>query len=187
MEEHYIAKYKIRMEEHYIAKYKSQLYLKDCLCTRLAACHAPTLAGISIRSWWHNHGCPAALPPPAAAELAALSAATRRGGCADHQPRPGHRHRVRMRLFTVLMAPGRGLTSNSPRTPRPPPPPPPAAARRRRRRRRYAELELPGKGPTAERLEHLERHGFVLLDGQEAHRPCHRPPAIATRNHARNS
>ena len=31
MEEHYIAKYKIRMEEHYIAKYKSQLYLKDCL------------------------------------------------------------------------------------------------------------------------------------------------------------
>ena len=30
MEEHYIAKYKIRMEEHYIAKYKSQLYLKDC-------------------------------------------------------------------------------------------------------------------------------------------------------------
>ena len=31
MEEHYIAKYKIRMEEHYIAKYKSQLYVKDCL------------------------------------------------------------------------------------------------------------------------------------------------------------
>ena len=44
MEEHYIAKYKIRMEEHYIAKYKSQLYLKDC---PMAAARLACMASLS--------------------------------------------------------------------------------------------------------------------------------------------